>query len=67
MEVEGCGGVIDTERSGSTLYVPTISLRLAVVNVFWGFFYPDVAVFGPKQQFLKLRSATRELFSGRHR
>ena len=38
--------------------VPTVSLRLAVLNVFQGFFGPKMAVFGPKLQFLNLRSAT---------
>ena len=40
--------------------VPTVSLRLAVLNVYQGFFGPKIAVFGPKVQFLKLRSATHE-------
>ena len=40
--------------------VPTVSLRFAVLNVFRGFFGPNMAVFGPKLQFLKLRSATCE-------
>ena len=40
--------------------VPTVSLRLAVLNVFQGFFGPKMAVFGPKLRFLKLRSATCE-------
>ena len=37
-----------------------VSLRLAVLNVFEGFFGPKMAAFGPKLQFLKLRSATCE-------
>ena len=40
--------------------VRTVSLRLAVLNVFHGFFGPKMAVFGPKLQFLELRSATCE-------
>ena len=40
--------------------VPIVSLRLAVLNVFQGFFGPKMAVFGPKLQFSKLRSATCE-------
>ena len=35
-------------------------LRLAVLNVFRGFFGPKMAFFGPKLQFPKLRSATCE-------
>ena len=38
--------------------LPTISLRLAVLNLFQGFFGPKMAVFGPKLQILKVRSAT---------
>ena len=40
--------------------VPAVSLRLAVLNVFQGLFGPNLAVFGPKLQFLKLRSVTWE-------
>ena len=39
---------------------PTFSFLLAVLNVFQGFFGPKMAVFGPKLQFLKLRSAICE-------
>ena len=60
MELEGCKKLVDTEKSSSTWRVPTVSLRLAVLNVFEGFFGPKMAVFGPKLQFLKLRSATCE-------
>ena len=52
--------LVDTGRSSRTWSVPTVSLRLAVLNVFQGFFGPKMAVFGPKLQFLKLRSATCE-------
>ena len=40
--------------------MPAVSLRLAVLNVFRGFFSPKMAIFGPKLQFLKLRSVTWE-------
>ena len=60
MELEGCKELVDTGKSSRTWSVPTISLRLAVSNVFQGFFGPKMAVFGPKLQFLKLRSATCE-------
>ena len=60
MELEGRQELVDTGKSSCTWNVPTISLRLAVLNVFRGFFGPKVAVFGPKLQFLKLRSATCE-------
>ena len=58
MELEGRKGLVDTGKSSRTWSVPTISLRLAVLNVFQGFFGSKIAVFGPKLQFLKLRSAT---------
>ena len=60
MELEGCKELVDTGKSSRTWSVTTISLRLAVLNVFQGFFGPKMAVFGPKLQFLKLRSATCE-------
>ena len=47
-------------KSSRTWSVPTVSLRLAVLNVFQGFLSPKMAVFGPKLQFLKPRSATCE-------
>ena len=56
MELEGRKELVDTGKSSCT----TISLRLAVLNVFQGFFGPKMAIFGPKLQFLKLRSATYE-------
>ena len=60
MESEGRKGLCDTGKSSRTWSVPTVSLRLAVLNVFQGFFGPKMTVFGPKLQFLKLRSATCE-------
>ena len=60
MELEGHKELVDTGKSSRTCSVPTVSLRLAVLNVFQGFFGPKMAVFGPKLQFLKLRSATCE-------
>ena len=60
MELEGCKELVDTGKSSRTWDVPTVSLRLTVLNVFQGFFGPKMAVFGPKLQFLKLRSATCE-------
>ena len=60
MELEGRKELVDTGKSSRTWSVPTVSLRLAVLNVFQGIFGPKMAVFGPKLQFLKLRSATCE-------
>ena len=60
MELEGRKELVDTGKSSHTWSVPTVSLRLAVLNVFQGFSGPKMAVFGPKLQFLKLRSATCE-------
>ena len=60
MELEGRKELVDTGKSSCTCNVPTVSLCLAVLNVFHGFFGPKMAVFGPKLQFLKLRSATFE-------
>ena len=60
MELEGHKELVDTGKSSRTWSVPTVSLRLAVLNVFQGFFGPKMAVFGPKLQLLKLRSATCE-------
>ena len=60
MELEGRKELVDTEKSSGTCSVPTIFLRLAVLNVFRGIFGPKMAVFGPKLQILKLRSATCE-------
>ena len=58
MELEGRKELVDLGKSTRTWSVPTVSLHLAVLNVFRGFFGPKMAVFGPKLQFLKLRSAT---------
>ena len=60
MELEGRKELVDTEKSSRTCSVPAVSLRLAILNVFQGFFSPKLAIFGPKLQFLKLRSATWE-------
>ena len=60
MELVGRKELIGTGKPSRTCSVPTASLRLAVLNVFQGFFGPKMAVFGPKLQFLKLRSATCE-------
>ena len=60
MELEGGKELVDTRKSSCTRSVPTVSLRLAVLNVFQGFFGPKMAVFGPELQFLKPRSATCE-------
>ena len=60
MELEGSRELVDTGKSSRTCSVATVSLRLAVLNVFQGFFGPKMAVFGTKLQFLKLRSATCE-------
>ena len=59
MELEGRKELVDMGKSSCTWSVRTVSLRLAVLNRFQGFFGPKMAVFGPKLQFLKLRSATR--------
>ena len=56
MELEDRKELVDTVKSSRMCSVPTLSLRLAVLNVFRGFFGPKMAVFGPKVQFLKLRS-----------
>ena len=63
MELEGRKELVNTGKSSRTWSVPTFSLRLAVLNVFQGFFGPKMAAFGPKLPFLKLRSATCESHS----
>ena len=63
MELGGCKELVDTTKSSCMWNVPTVSLRLAVWNVFQGFFGLKMAVFGPKLQFLKLRPATCESHS----
>ena len=60
MELEGRKELVDTGKSSRMCSVPTVSPRLAVLNVFQGFFGPKMAVFGPKLQFLRLRSGTCE-------
>ena len=60
MELEGRKELVDAGKSSRTWGVSTVSLRLAVGNVFQGFFGPKMAVFGPKLQLLKPRSATCE-------
>ena len=60
MVLEGRKELVDTGESSRTCSAPTVSLRLAVLNVFQGFFGPKMAAFGPKLQFLKRRSATCE-------
>ena len=60
MELEGRKDLVDSGKSSCTWNVPTVSLRLAVLNVFHAFLGPKMAVFGPKLQFFKLRSATCE-------
>ena len=60
MELEGRKKLVDTGKSSRTWSVPTVPLRLAVLNVFKGSFGPKMAIFGPKLQFLKLRSAACE-------
>ena len=45
MELEGRKELGDTGKSSSTWSVPTVSLCLAVLNVFQGFFGPKMAVF----------------------
>ena len=47
MELEGRKELVATGKSSGTWSVRTVSLRLAVLNVFQGFFGPKVAVFWP--------------------
>ena len=60
MELEGRKELVDTGKSSRTWSAPTVSLRLAVGNVFQGCFGPKMAICGPKLQFLKLRYAICE-------
>ena len=53
MELEGRKELVDTGKSSCMWSVPTVSLRLAVLNVFQGFFGPKMAVFGRKMQFFE--------------
>ena len=48
MELEGRKELVDTGKSSRTCSAPSVSLRLAVLNVFQGFLSPKMAVFGPK-------------------
>ena len=47
MELEGRKELVDTGKSSRTWSVPTISLRLAVLNVFQGSFWPKKGCFWP--------------------
>ena len=67
MELEGRKELVDTGNSRCTCSVPTVSLCLAALNVFHGFFGPKIAVFGPKLHFLKLRSPLANSVPGRQR
>ena len=58
MESEGRKELVDTGKSSRTWSVPMVSIHLAILNVVQGFFGPKMGVFGPKLEFLKLRSAT---------
>ena len=60
MESEGRKELVGTGKSSRMWSVPELLLCLAGLNVFQGFFGPKMAVFGPKLQLLKLRSATCE-------
>ena len=60
MELEGRKELVDTGKSSRMWSVPTVSLRLAFLNVFQGFLAFKWLFFGPKLQLLKLRSATFE-------
>ena len=60
MELEGRKELVNTGKSSRTWCLPIVSFHLAILNGFQGIFGPKMAVFGPKLQFLKLRSATCE-------
>ena len=60
MELEGRKEFVDTGKSSRTWSVPTVCLRLAVLNGFKGFFGPKMAAFDHTLPFLKLRSVTCE-------
>ena len=51
MELEGRKELVDTGKSSRTWSVSTVSLHLAVLNVFQGFFGPKMAVLGPNCSF----------------
>ena len=72
MELKGCKELVDTGKSSCTWRVPTISLRLAVLNVFQGLFgpkngcfWPQTAVFetGPRHLRIPFRAATVEFLA----
>ena len=44
MELEGRKELVDTGKSSRRCSVPTVSLCLAVLNLFQGFFGPKMAV-----------------------
>ena len=60
MDLQGRKGLRDTVKASRMWIVPTVSIWLAILNGFQGFFGPKIAVFDPKLQFLKVRSATFE-------
>ena len=47
MELEGRKELVDTGKSNCMWSVPTVSLRLAVLNVFRGFFGQKIGCFWP--------------------
>ena len=47
MELEGRKELVDTGESSRTWSVPTVSLHLAVLNVFHGFFWTKNGYFWP--------------------
>ena len=47
MEFEGRIGLVDTVKSSRACSVPTVSLRLVVLNVFQGFLWPKNGCFWP--------------------
>ena len=47
MELEGRKELVDTGKPSCTWRVPTVSLCLAVLNVFQGFFGPKKSCFWP--------------------
>ena len=53
MELEGRKELVDTGKSSHTWSAPTVSLRLAVLNVFQGLCGLKMAFFGPKLQFFE--------------
>ena len=47
MELQGRKELVDTGKSSRTCTVPTVSLGLAVLNVFHGFFLSQNGCFWP--------------------